>query len=246
MIARDLRALNNFAFLYRERTRFRCGASDLLGVVLEPENGEGIIVDARELPELRRIDVRPDGAARIGAFAAFDEVAGAVPAIAPPGATVRNVRLRMALGDARVEVFGIGRTRYAQLDALALAPHEVPVTIEVAAPRKGLGIAERRRTTRDGDASHTVGVTAALRVSALARFEHVRVFLDVDGEVQRAAEVEAKLEKQRCSPEAIPEAARMAAAGIKTIDARSSAVARSLQPLVLAALREAFEAAKAA
>ena len=246
MIARDLRALNNFAFLYRERTRFRCGSSDLLGVVLEPPGGEGFVVDARELPELRRIDARPDGGARIGAFAAFGDVAGALPGLAPPGATLANVRLRMALGDARVEVYGVGRTRQAPLESLELAPHEIPVTIDLAAPRKGLGIAERRRTTRDGDASHTVGVTAALRVSALARFEHVRVFLDVDGHVQRAAAVEAKLERQRCSPEAIPEAARMAAAGIETVDARTSALARSLQPLVLAALREAFEAAKAA
>jgi CO/xanthine dehydrogenase FAD-binding subunit len=241
----NLRDVNNAAFMHRERVRFRAGASPLLGVVLDPAAGDGVVIDVADVPELRAIAVSANGSATIGAFAALSELSAALPALAPPDAGLPNVRTRLALHDARVTVYGLGRTRTAPIEQLSLAPHELPSTIEVAPVREGLAIAQRRRATNDGTASFALDITAALRISLLGRFEHVRIVVDVDGDVRRATAAEATLERERCDRDLIPEAARRAAASIPAGDARSSAIARAIQPLVLAALRDAFEAARA-
>jgi CO/xanthine dehydrogenase FAD-binding subunit len=240
----NLRDVNNAAFLHRERARFRAGTSALLGIVFDPAPGDGVAIDVAGVPELRAIATSPNGSAAIGAFVALEELSAALPALAPPEASPANVRLRLALHDARVTVYGLGRTRTVPLEQLAIAAHELPATIDVPALREGLGIAERRRATNDGSASFALGITAALRVSPLARFEQVRIFVDVDGDVRRATTAEARLEGERCDRDLIPDAARLAAASINADDARSSAIARAMQPLVLAALRDAFEAAR--
>jgi CO/xanthine dehydrogenase FAD-binding subunit len=169
------------------------------------------------------------------------QLAVAVPALCPVDATPVNVRLRLSLHDARVTVYGLGRTRVAPLDALQLAPYELPATIEVPASRAGLGIAERRLVTHDGAASFAIEVTVALQISLLARLEHVCIFVHIDGQTHRAAEAEAKLERQRCDRDLFPEAARLAATISPGTGARSSAIGRAL---VLASLREAFVLAK--
>jgi CO/xanthine dehydrogenase FAD-binding subunit len=240
----NLRDVNNAAFLHRERARFRAGTSILLGIALDPAPGDGVAIDVAGLPELRAIAMSPNGSATIGAFVSLAELGAALPVIAPPDSAPASVRLRLALHDARVTVYGLGRTRTAAIEQLAIAAHELPATIDVPAIRDGMGIAERRRATNDGSASFVLGITAALRVSPLARFEHVRIFVDVDGDVRRATAAEARLEGERCDRDLIPEAARLAATSITAGDARTSAVARAIQPLVLAALRDAFEAAR--
>jgi CO/xanthine dehydrogenase FAD-binding subunit len=241
----NLRDVNNVAFLHRERARFRAGTSVLLGIALDPAPGDGVAIDVAGVPELRAIAVSPNGSATIGAFASLEQVNAVLPALAPPDAAPASVRLRLALHDARVTVYGLGRTRTAAIEQLAIAAHELPATIDVPAIREGLGIAERRRATNDGSASFALGITAALRISQLRRFEQVRIFVDVDGGVRRATAAEARLDGERCDRDLIPEAARLAAASINADDARSSAIARAIQPLVLAALRDAFEAARA-
>jgi CO/xanthine dehydrogenase FAD-binding subunit len=240
----NLRDVNNAAFLHRERARFRAGTSALLGIVLDPAPGDGVAIDVAEVPELRAIAVSANGSATIGAFVLLEQMNAALPALAPPDAAPASVRLRLALHDARVTVYGLGRTRTAAIEQLAVAAHELPATIDVPAIREGLGIAERRRSTNDGSASFALGITAALRISQRRRFEQVRIFVDVDGDVRRATTAEARLDGERCDRDLIPEAARLAAASIKADDARSSAIARAIQPLVLAALRDAFEAAR--
>lgn len=240
----NLRAVNNVAFLYRERARFRVGSSELLGLTLEPVTNDGVVVDARAVEELYAVTTLPSGAATVGAFVTRTALAQALPDLCPPDASLSNVRVRLSLRDARVTVYGGGRQRTVALDGLTLAPHELPATIDLAPPRPGLGIAERRRTTNDGTLSHTVGVTVALRISVLARFEHVRIIIDADGSMRRAAEAEAKLEKQRCQPDVFPDVARLATLAFPAVDARTSAIARSIPPLVLAALRDAFQAAR--
>jgi CO/xanthine dehydrogenase FAD-binding subunit len=239
-----LREVNDLAFLHRERVRFRAGTSELLAVALEPQDDDGFVVDVREVGELRAIAQAPNGAPVIGAFAPCAAVAIELPAICPSPATLANARMRVGLHDPRVRVYGLGATRLVPLDRLVLAPHELPVALELAPPRPGLGIAERRRTTNDGEASFTLGVTVALRVTALARFEHVRVFVDLDGAIRRAGAIEEALEGRRCDRDLFLGAARAAATAIPATDARSSALARSLPPLVVAALRDAFDAAK--
>ncbi len=242
----NLRDVNNAAFLHRERARFRAGTSALLGLALDPAPGDGVAVDVADVPELRHIAVSATGSATIGAFVSLEQLRAALPALAPPDAALAGVRMRLALQDARVTVYGLGRTRTAALEHLTIAAHELPATIDVAAVREGLGIAERRRTTNDGTASFALGTTAALRVSLLGRFQQVRIFIDVDGDARRATTAEARLEGERCDRDLIPEAARLAAASITADDARSSAIARAIQPLVLAALRDAFEEARKA
>lgn len=244
--ARTLRELNDLGFLHRERGRFRAGTSELLELTLEPEPGSGIVVDARAIPELRAIAVSPGGGATIGAFTAHAALAAALPALAPAGASLAGARLRLALHDARVTVYGLGRQRVAPLETLTLARHEVPATIAVAPAPRGLGIAERRRTTNDGAASYALGVTAALRITPLARFAGVRLLVELDGRVRRLTGAEALLEGARCDRDLFPEAARAAGAAIETTDARTSALARSVLPLALSVLREAFAEARAA
>jgi CO/xanthine dehydrogenase FAD-binding subunit len=214
-------------------------------VTLDAAAGDGVVVDASGLEVLRAISVAPNGAATIGAFTTRAALAAALPSLAPADATLANVRMRLALADARATVYGLGRTRTSGLDELALAPYELPVSIDVPPQKRGLGIGERRRATNDGAASYVIGVTVALRVSMLARFEHVRIFVDVDGEVHRAKPAEAKLERTGCNGDLFPQVARLAASAIPTHDARSSAIARALLPLVLAALRDAYLAARA-
>jgi CO/xanthine dehydrogenase FAD-binding subunit len=240
----NLRDVNNAAFLHRERVRFRAGTSALLGIALDPALGDGVAIDVGGLSELRAIVMSPNGSATIGAFVSLEELSAALPVLAPPDAAPAGVRLRLALHGARVTVYGLGRTRTAAIEQLTLAAYELPATIDVPPIREGLGIAERRRATNDGSASFALGVTAALRVSALARFEQVRIFVDVDGDVCRATAAEARLDGERCDRDLIPEAARLAAASIEADDARTSAVARAIPPLVLAALRDAFETAR--
>ena len=58
-----MRDVNNLAFLHRERTRFDAGASELLGVALEPVGGAtNFAVDVRELPSCARSPSRRTGA----------------------------------------------------------------------------------------------------------------------------------------------------------------------------------------
>lgn len=215
-------------------------------MTLEPPPGSGIVVDAGAVPELRAIVANPDGGATIGAFTTRHALSAALPRLAPPETTLAGVRVRLALHDARVTVYGLGRQRVAPLEELALAPHEIPATVAVAPAPRGLGIAERRRATSDGAASYALGLTAALRITPLARFDGVRILMEIDGRLRRLDDAEAVLRGARCDRDLFPLAARAAAAGIETSDARTSALARTVQPLVLAVLRDAFAAARAA
>jgi CO/xanthine dehydrogenase FAD-binding subunit len=238
-----LREANAQGFLHRERTRYRAGASRLLGIELDPAPGEGSVVDVGDVDELHRVVVAPNGAVTIGAFAPPEALEPA-PHLYPPAASASAVRTRLALHDARVTIYGLGRTRTVPIEGLTLASYELPAVIEVPAPRPGLGIADRRIVQREGATAFALGVTVALRVSLLGRFEHVRILVDLDENVRRANDAEAKLEKQRCERDRFPEAARLAASCVGGNDARSNAAARALVPLVMAALRDAFTAAR--
>jgi CO/xanthine dehydrogenase FAD-binding subunit len=237
-----LRDVTNLGYLHGKRTRFRAGTSALLGVTLEPRAGEGFIVDVTTVPEMTMVTKTRSGKS-IGAFITLEELAERAPELAPPGATAHAVRLRCSLFGAFVTVAGAGQTRRVALDELVLQPHEVPIAIEVHAPKPGLGLGDRRLATTDGDASYALGVSAALRIHA-HRFTDVRIMLDVDGALHRASAAEEKLSNQRADPGLFPEAARLSALTIAAVDARTSAAARAALPLVTAALREALDHAR--
>jgi len=239
-----LRDVTNLGYLHGKRGRFRAGTSALLDVALEPRAGDGFVIDATTLAELTAVTKTPAGLS-IGAFVTLDALAQRAPEIAPPGASANAVRLRLALLGAVVTVAAGGGTRRAAIEDLVLEPHELPIGIEVQAARAGLGLGDRRRATADGAASYTLGVSAALRIVA-HRFADVRIIVELDEVKGRARLAEAKLLNQRADPGLFPEAARLAAIAIPAVDARTSAAARAVLPLVTAALREALERARTA
>jgi len=238
-----MREVTSFAYFHGKRARFRAGVSPLLGIVREPSPGEGFIIDVSGLAELNCVTVRRSGTS-IGAFIALDGLAAGAPDLVPPGAPASAVRLRLSLLGAVVTIATCGRTRTAPLDGLTLEPHELPITIDVEPLRPGLGLADRRRATTDGDASYTLGVSVAMCVGAANRFENVRIVVDLDGTLRRATAAEEKLANVRVDPGLFPEAARLAAQTIAPVDASSSAAARAAVPLVMAALREALAQAR--
>jgi len=234
--------VTNLGYLHGKRARFRAGTSALLGVVLEPRAGEGIIVDATTLTELTAVTATRAGIS-IGPFLSLDALAERAPALAPRGAPASAVRMRFSLFGAVVTIAGGGRTRRVAFDAFALEPHELPIAIDVHPPKPGLGIGDRRRATADGAASFALGITVALRIHA-QRFADVRIILDLDGVLHRATAAEDKLARERADPGLFPEAARLAALTIEPVDARTSAAARAALPLAMAALREALDQAR--
>jgi CO/xanthine dehydrogenase FAD-binding subunit len=233
---------NGLGFLHRERARFFGGYSEILDLSLEPGPSDGFVIDVRGVPELSAVAVSPSGIT-IGAFAPLATVRTYVPALASENTTASALRLRLALLDAKLNVFGVGRSRSASPEAPALAVHELPTTIELPPIREGIGFADRSRTTRDRDASFILRISVALRISVLRRFESVRIVIDFDGAIARATQAEAVLEKQPVDPGLFAQAARLAAFAIATTDARSSSAARSVTPLVMATLRDALTAA---
>jgi CO/xanthine dehydrogenase FAD-binding subunit len=233
---------NGLGFLHRERARFYAGSSEILDVRLEPAAGDGFVIDVRGVGDLTAVTAT-SGGTKIGAFATLESVREHAPALASAQTSASGLRLRLILLDAKVNVTGIGRSRSSSPDALALAAYELPTTIDVPPIAPGTGFADRHRMTRDRDASFALSVSVALRISALGRFENVRIVVELDGVLARALQAEAKLEKQRVDPGLFAEAARLSANAIESTDARSSSAARALTPLVMATLRDALVAA---
>ena len=229
--------------MHRERARYAAGTSELLGLEFAPRPADGFVIACRGILELSAIRRAPT-ATTVGAFVSLDALIAEAPDIVPVGTSIHAARLRLSLLDATVRVAGLGRTRVAPVDTLVLAPHELPIEIEIPPVPSGIGFGDRGRRTNDGAASFTLGVSVALRASALGRFERVRIFVDFDGVIARAPLAEAKLEKQRLDPGLFAEAARLAAYAIDAIDERTSAAVRAVTPLALAALRDALLAAR--
>jgi CO/xanthine dehydrogenase FAD-binding subunit len=239
-----LHEANGLAYMHRERARFRAGESALLGLNFEPADAEGFIIDVRDMPELRAVTTSPSGTS-IGAFATLDRLATIAPSVAPPGAALPAVRLRLALLDAKVTIAGRGGSRTTVIERAAPAAYELPTVIDVPPLRAGTGFADRRLVTHDRDASFTLDVAAALRISVLGNFENVRIVVELDGIRRRAAGAEQVLERKRFDPGLFAEAARATTLAIHAVDVRTSAAVRALTPLVMAVLREASAAARA-
>jgi CO/xanthine dehydrogenase FAD-binding subunit len=233
---------NGLGFLHRERARFFGGYSEILDLSLEPGPSEGFVIDVRRVPDLSAVTVSTSEIT-IGAFAPLHAVRAHVPALASESTTASALRLRLALLDAKLNIAGLGRSRSASPEAPSLGAHELPTTIELPVIREGIGFADRSRTTRDRDASYILRISVALRISALRRFETVRIVIDFDGAIARATQAEEALEKQPVDPGLFAQAARLAAFAINASDAKSSSAARSVTPLVMATLRDALTAA---
>ncbi|MBV8150577.1 MAG: hypothetical protein JO101_06145 [Candidatus Eremiobacteraeota bacterium] len=234
---RSLREALAVSLAPRERIRWLIGSNELFGFSYSLVPRDSYILDARGVSEFTAAPRRDGERIRFGAFAR--EAALQAPSIREVlfGATPRMLALLVA--GAFVEVASLGRLRSRPLDALVLAPYEAPVSIVFESNRDDLRF-ERRRSIRDGEATHEIEMIAALRLLDDGRVRNVRIGLAVDGKLPvRARLAEHALEGQRLNKERCLAAARGCAEAIVPASPQAAAAARSALPLAVALLREA-------
>jgi CO/xanthine dehydrogenase FAD-binding subunit len=254
---RDLREALGVAFVHRDRTRWRAGKSRFLGVdYTRDDPAGGVLVDVADIIDFR--DIRADRhGLRIGAFA-DPEAIGREPLVrqilggelfAPEVA-----RFRLAALGAQLEILGIGTTRKARLeDALGpnavrpLAESEIPLAVELrsaGAPTVTFG--DRRIRRDDGAATFDLRVFVALDLVGVHRIGSATVAYCLDGEapVQLQA-VEAALRGAMIAKGTFSNAARHAADAFRSDDVKANTLRRTIIPLVLSALKDAYTASRA-
>ena len=237
---KTMREVLGRAYMLRGAIAWTHDASEILGVAARNEPAS---VDVRDVAELTAVTKRGT-ATTVGAFAPTSSFAAVLANDVTSSETLAMVRLRLVLSGARLTVVRDGVLATIPIDAYKPESPLLPVSFEIPVLARGIGIAERRRTTSDGAASYEISVVTALRISQLHRFEDVRIFVSLDGVVHRATEAETLLDSQRFGLGALAEAARVSAHVIVSCDAHTSAAARAVAPLVLAALRGSVAIAK--
>lgn len=234
---RTLRDALGLSFTYREEVRWLIGTSPLLALAYTHVPREARIVDVRGLDDFRA-HAFGEGTVRFGAFS--DEVGlRSHPLLKKTLFAAASASVYLAVADSTVEVVSLGRTRSAPIDSLVLAPHEAPLEIAFD-HHEGDIYVQRRRTIRDGIASHDLIVGASFRLGDDGRTTRVRIALSLDGSRPvRARLAEHQLEGERLSSDRTATAARLCAEAIDPADARTAAAARSALTLTLALFREA-------
>jgi len=254
----NLREALGVAFVHRARTRWRAGTSRLLGLDYpgEPES-DGFVVDVADIADFREIRTEHE-TLRIGAFADPDHLRRE-PLI---GSTFGKtsfapdvIRFRLSALGARLVIAGIGATRTAMLaDVLGsdpsrpLAPSEIPLAVELqtrGGPSVSFG--DRRLYRRDGDASFDLRVYAALTLANHHKIETATVGYAVDdAELTPLSAVEATLRGAQIARTTLAIASRHAADVFHGDDVRTSTLRRTIIPLVLSTLKDAYADARAA
>jgi CO/xanthine dehydrogenase FAD-binding subunit len=247
---RHLREALGLAFVHRGRIRWRAGNSRFLGLDY-PGIGEGVVVDVRDVADFREIRSDRFGL-RIGAFADLARVARE-PLIrsalgeAPFGPDAARFRLA-ALG-AQLVIAGTGATRTIGLDALAARPlpsNEVPLAVTLAAVLPKVAFGDRRIRRRDGAATFELRVFVALGIAGFHRIGEATVAYALDGgaPVALAAAGEA-LAGTMIARRTFAGAAHRAADAFVGDDEKTSVLRRTIVPLVLSALNDAYRASRA-
>jgi CO/xanthine dehydrogenase FAD-binding subunit len=216
---------------------------------------DGFVVDVADIADFREIRTERD-TVRIGAFtdpdrALREPVIGRSLGRTAFAADVARFRLA-ALG-ARLIVAGIGATRTAALlDVLGpdatrpLGLSEIPIAVEVPAHPPNVYFGDRRIRRRDGKASFDLRVYAALLLSGHHRIATATVAYSVDdSEPAAMPAVEATLRGAHIARTTFPDASRHAADFFRGDDVRANTLRRTIIPLVLAALKEAYADARA-
>ena len=235
---RSLRDALGLSFTHREQVRWLIGTSELLASSYTHVPREAQIVDVRALDEFRAAAVGDESKIRFGAFATESSLRGH-PILEATLFKAASAALYLAVSEANVEVVSLGRSRVTPIDALVLAPHEAPLSIEFE-PNSGDIYVQRRRTIRDGLASHDLIIGATFRLGEDGRTTRVRVALSIDdGPPVRARLAEHQLQGERLSSDRTGLAARLCAEAIVPEDPRKAAAARSALTLALAMFREA-------
>ncbi|GEM_PF-1278675 len=234
---RTLRDALGLSFTYREEVRWLIGTSSLLALEYTHVPREARIVDARRLDDFRS-RAFGDVKLRFGAFADEAGLRGH-PLLGKTVFAAASAAVYLAVADANVDVVSLGRTRTTPIDMLVLAPHEAPLAVEFEHRPDDLYV-QRRRTIRDGIASHDLVLGASFRIAGSGCADRVRIALSLDGSRPvRARLAEHHLEGERLSSDRTALAARLCAQAIDPADARTAAAARSALTLALALFREA-------
>ncbi len=247
---RHLREALGLAFVHRGRIRWRAGNSGFLGLEY-PGDGDGVIVDVGDVPDFREIQSDRHGVT-IGAFAAMENVARE-PLIrsafgdAPFGPEAARFRLG-ALG-AKLIIAGIGATRTARLDTLvkrALPENEIPLAVTLSADLPKIAFADRRIQRRDGVATFELRVFVALTLSGVHRIgsADIAYTLDAAPPLPLPGVIES-LTDTMIAKGTFAVAARRAADAFRGDDEKTSVLRRTIIPLVLAALKEAYDSSRA-
>lgn len=247
-----LQAALTLAYQHKRKTRWLVGKSDLLRLDYSTVPRDAFIIDARGVPDFRAVERFNDGLWGVGVFAPVASL-DHHREIGPQLIGETEMPLLRLLGlESKLTIGMPGTTRTVPLGSIyqdgtiRIAPHEVPIALEVPKSPAGLAFAERRRATADGDASYDLRLLVCLKVGLLGRIETIRiaVALDQDGPVRAGSAEERlagrRLESRRAEAEAFGEAARLVAQAVPSVDAKTSAAARAIPALMLSALKEAY------
>jgi CO/xanthine dehydrogenase FAD-binding subunit len=247
---RHLREALGLAFVHRGRIRWRAGKSGFLGLEY-PGEGEGFIVDVADVPDFREIQSDRHGL-QIGAFADIERVAQEPLIRSALGDTPFGpdaARFRLGALGAQVIIAGMGSTRVAGLDTLAtreLPANEIPLAVTLKAELPKVAFADRRIRRRDGVATFELRVFVALVLSGVHRIGTATVAYMLDGAppVPLSA-VADPLAGAMIAKGTFAGAARHAADAFRGDDEKTNVLRRTIIPLVLSALKEAYDASRA-
>jgi CO/xanthine dehydrogenase FAD-binding subunit len=245
-----LREALGLAFVHRGRIRWRAGKSGFLGIDY-PGDGDGVIVDVGDVPDFR--DIRSDRhGLKIGAFAEIERVAREPLIRSALGDTPfgpEAARFRLGALDAELIIAGMGATRTARLDALAaraLPENEIPLAVTLKADLPKVAFADRRIRRRDGVATFELRVFVALVLSGVHRIGTATVAYTLDGGPPVAlAGVGHPLTGTMIARGTFADAARHAADAFRGDDEKTNVLRRTIIPLVLSALKEAYDSSRA-
>jgi CO/xanthine dehydrogenase FAD-binding subunit len=248
---RHLREALGLAFMHRGRVRWRAGTSRFLGLAY-PGDGEGggPVVDVRDVPDFR--DIRSDRfGVTLGAFAELDRIAcepGIRSALGEHPFGPEAARFRLGALGAKLVVAGTGTTRTMNLADLAERPlpaSEIPLAVTLASALPAVAFGDRRIRRRDGAASFELRVFVALALTGFHRIGEATVVYTLDGgaplPLSGARET---LTGAMVARRTFAGAARRAADAFTGDDEKTSVLRRTIIPLVLSALNDAYTASR--
>lgn len=249
---RHLREALGLAFVHRGRIRWRGGRSGFLGIDYFGEgDGNDVIVDIADIEDFHEIRSDKHGLT-IGAFADIERV-------------VREPLIRSALGDkpfgpetarfrlvalnANVIIAGMGSTRTTRLETLVdnpLPANEIPLAVTLAATLPNVAFGDRRIQRRDGAATFELRVFVALALTGVHRIATANVAYALDGAPPVALTgVTSLLSGAIVAKGTFADAARKAADAFHGADEKTSVLRRTIIPLTLSALKEAYDSSRA-
>ncbi len=249
---RDLREALSVAFVHRTAVRWRAGTSAMLDVSYDGAADAAMIVDVCNVAEFHT--VRADrSVTSIGAFARPEAIA-CDPALPAALGTMplgpHEARFRLHSLGAKVVIAGPGATRTADLAsviAAPLPPHEIPVAVTLHRDTPPVWFGDRRIKRRDGRASFDLRVHVALALAGAHRIERATVAHGIDGGPPvLLPDVAADLNGAMIAKTTFARAARRAADTFRGDDERTNVLRRTIIPLVLSALNDAYAASRRA